>query len=126
MRKIIIRALREGGFEDGECLEASDGVAALECLSKEGVDLVLSDINMPNMDGIEFVRAVRGMTTAENRAFGDKVVLRKVANSVPIVMITTEGALQKAQEALAAGANDYLKKPFTSEQLAEKIRALLR
>jgi two-component system chemotaxis response regulator CheY len=126
MRKIIIRALREAGFEDGEYLEASDGVAALECLSKEDVDLILSDINMPNMDGIEFVRAVRRMTTAENRAFGDKVVLRKVANSVPIVMITTEGALQMAQEALAAGASDYLKKPFTSEQLAEKIRLLLR
>lgn len=125
MRKIIIKGLKEAV---GECefIEAADGATGLEQLSKApDVDLILSDINMPNMDGIQFVRCVRDQKALESSNIDNKEVIKKVALSVPIVMITTEGGLEKVQEALSAGANDYLKKPFTPEQLAEKVNPFL-
>ena len=125
MRKIIIKGLNESGIPDCEFVQAGDGLEALEALSKNEVDLVLSDINMPNMDGIQFVRCVRDHKALEATAVGDKERIKKVGNSIPIVMITTEGGLDKVQEALSAGANDYLKKPFTPEELKEKLAPLL-
>ena len=125
MRKIIMKGVKSSGFDSSEFVEAADGVQALEAMSKEPFDLILSDINMPNMDGITFVRCLRDQKAPETTAIGDKELLKKVGNKVPVVMITTEGGLEKAQEALAAGANDYLKKPFTPEQLAEKLTPFL-
>jgi len=112
MRKIIIKGLREAGFGELECCEASDGASALETLRKEDFDLVLSDINMPGMDGLALVRCVR------DEALGGA--------DLPIVMITTEGGLERVQEALAAGANDNLRKPFSPAQLQEKITPFVR
>ena len=111
--------------EGCEFLEAADGVAALEVLSKETADLILMDINMPKMDGIQLVRAVRNQLHSETVSVGDIYLAKRVPNAIPIVMVTTEGSLEKVQEAIAAGANDFLKKPFTPEQLAEKIRPFL-
>ena len=125
MRKIMIRSVKQAGFEDCEFLEAADGVAALEVLSKETADLILMDINMPKMDGIQLVRAVRNQLHSETVSVGDIYLAKRVPNAIPIVMVTTEGSLEKVQEAIAAGANDFLKKPFTPEQLAEKIRPFL-
>ena len=125
MRKIIIKGLNESGIPDCEFVQAGDGLEALEALSKNEVDLVLSDINMPNMDGIQFVRCVRDQKALEATAVGDKERIKKVGNSIPIMMITTEGGLDKVQQALSAGANDYLKKPFTPEELKEKLAPLL-
>jgi two-component system chemotaxis response regulator CheY len=124
MRKIVMKAVAAAA---GPCefVEAGDGVAALEALSKEEIDLILSDINMPKMDGIQLVEAIRGQTTTISAGVGDRAMSKKIANNIPIVIVTTEGALERAQEALAAGANDYLKKPFTPDQLAEKIRPFL-
>ena len=112
MRKIIIKGLRDAGFVELECSEAGDGASALEALRKESFDLVLSDINMPGMDGLALVRCVR------DEALG--------GTELPIVMITTEGGLERVQQALAAGANDYLRKPFSNAQLQEKITPFVR
>ncbi len=125
MRKIVIKSVKRGGFEGCEFLEAADGVAALETLSKVKADLILVDINMPKMDGIQLVQAVRNQLHSETVSVGESSLGKRVPNAIPIVMVTTEGSLEKAQEAIAAGANDYLTKPFTPEQLAEKIRPFL-
>ena len=130
MRKIVMKGVKSAaaavGKAEPEFVEAGDGVEALEQLAKnEGVALILCDVNMPNMDGLQFVRCVRDQKALEETNVGDKSLLKRVSNSTPIVMVTTEGGLDKVQEALAAGANDYLKKPFTPEQLAEKIGSLI-
>ncbi len=110
MRKIISRSLRQAGLSIDDILEAGDGIEGLNVLQTSGktVNLILSDINMPNMDGLEFVKAVR----ANNY-------------TMPIVMITTEGGEDVIAEAIASGAKDSIKKPFTPEQLSEKLGGLL-
>ena len=125
MRKIVMKGVKLAGF-DVEFIEAGDGVEALEALGKHpDIELVLSDVNMPNMDGIELVRCIRDQTAMESSKVGDKELIKKVSNTIPIIMVTTEGGLDKVNEALAAGANEYLKKPFTPDQLAEKIGGFL-
>jgi len=108
MRKIVTRSLRQAGFALDEIYEAGDGIEGLNALGANKVDLILSDINMPNMDGLEFVKAVR--------AKGSKV---------PIVMITTEGGEDVINEAISSGASGSIRKPFTPEQLQEKLGGLL-
>ena len=109
MRKIIERALRQAGLSLKEVLEASCGVDALDLLRKKRVDLILSDINMPQMDGLEFLRRLR----AEN-----------LAPDVPVVMITTESSEDHVRNAIEAGANGYIRKPFTPEQVKDRILPL--
>ena len=108
MRKIISRSLRQAGLPVGEIYEAGDGFEGLGVLSEKAVSLILSDINMPNMDGIEFVTQARanGCTT-------------------PIVMITTEGGEDIIASAIAAGASGSIKKPFTPDQLQATLGPLL-
>jgi two-component system chemotaxis response regulator CheY len=89
MRKIVARSLRQAGFEFEKLLEAADGQAALEILAGETVDIVLSDINMPVMDGIEFLRQKNA--DAQIKA-------------IPVVMITTEAGTDVLNEALHTGA----------------------
>ncbi len=108
MRKIISRSLRQAGLPVDEIFEAGDGIEGLNVLSGKSVDLILSDINMPNMDGLEFIK--------QARANGCKA---------PIVMITTEGGEDILKEAVANGASDSIKKPFTPDQLNEKLGGLL-
>lgn len=110
MRKIVERALRQGGLDLGEVLEAGNGAEALLAVRKGGLDLILSDINMPVMDGLEFLR---------NLAAED------LAKGVPVVMITTEGSESRVVEALSAGARGYLRKPFTPEQVKERVAPLV-
>jgi two-component system chemotaxis response regulator CheY len=108
MRKIITRSLRQAGFEVDKIFEAGDGIEGLNAVNSNKMDLILSDINMPNMDGLEFVKTLRG----------------KGCN-VPIVMITTEGGEDIINEAIASGANGNIRKPFTPDQLQEKLGGLL-
>lgn len=110
MRKIISRSLRQAGLSIDDILEAGDGIEGINALQTSGktINLILSDINMPNMDGLEFVKAVRAN-----------------GYTMPIVMITTEGGEDVIAEALASGAKDSIKKPFTPEQLSEKLGGLL-
>lgn len=110
MRKIVERALRQAGLELDPLLEAANGVEALDLLKAEKVDLVLSDINMPSMDGLEFLRRLR----AEGLAAG-----------VPVVMITTESSEEHVRQAIQAGAQGYIRKPFTAEQVKERVLPLV-
>jgi two-component system, chemotaxis family, chemotaxis protein CheY len=110
MRKIVERALRQAGLDLSEVLEASNGAEALAELQKGPPDMIFSDINMPVMDGLEFLR---NLPNVEN------------AKGVPVVMITTEGSEARVVEALSAGAKGYLRKPFTPEQVKERVAPLL-
>lgn len=111
MRKIVARALQQGGVTLSETLEASNGAEALEILRREKVDLVLSDINMPVMDGLEFVRQLRGVANAQG---------------IPVVMITTEGSESHVKEAILCGARGYIRKPFTPDQMKQHVLSLLQ
>jgi two-component system, chemotaxis family, chemotaxis protein CheY len=110
MRKIVERSLRQAGVELEKVLEAGNGAEALTALSQDQVDLILCDINMPVMDGLEFVRS---LSTVEN------------AKGVPVVMITTEGSETHVVQALSAGARGYIRKPFTCEQVKEHVLPML-
>jgi two-component system chemotaxis response regulator CheY len=109
MRKIVTRSLRQAGLDFDEILEAGDGLEALAVLRKEKVDLVLSDINMPNMDGLAFLRE-----KAADAAL----------SSIPVVMITTEAGNDIIGEAKRLGALGSIKKPFTPDQIQETIGSL--
>ena len=127
MRKIIMKGLKDADLGELEFVQAADGVEGLEALGKEeGIDVILSDINMPNMDGIEFVQHVRDQKVREASSVGNKELIKRVGVTIPIVMITTEGGLDKVQEALAAGANDYLKKPFNPDEFREVLDRVMR
>src|SRR5581483_8188353 len=111
MRKIVERSLRQAGIDLVAVCEASNGAEALEVLSENSVDLILCDINMPVMDGIEFVRRVQSLDQAKE---------------VPVVMITTEGSESHVVQALSAGARGYIRKPFTPDQVKEHVLLVLR
>jgi two-component system, chemotaxis family, chemotaxis protein CheY len=110
MRKIVQRSLRQAGFEFDKILEAGDGQEALSVLAAEKVDLILSDINMPNMDGLEFLR----------QKAGDEAI-----KDIPVVMITTEAGADIIGEARALGAKGSIKKPFTADQVQDIIGDLI-
>jgi len=103
MRRIIIKVLSGLGFTD--VVEAADGAKAVKAAEDTQITLILMDWNMPELAGIDAVRQIR--------AKGSKT---------PIVMVTTEAEKRRVVEAIQAGINDYLVKPFTPEQLQEKIR----
>ncbi len=105
MRKIIQRNIVQAGLLVDQFLEAGDGKEGLEKVGQNNdLNLILCDWNMPNMTGIEFVKTLRS---------SDK--------NTPIVMITTEGGESKTEEAKNSGANGYLTKPFTTDQLLRKL-----
>jgi two-component system chemotaxis response regulator CheY len=110
IRKILQRVLRQTDIPIGEVLEAGDGVEALKQLNDRHVSLILSDINMPNMDGLQLLAQLKQ---------NDKW------KSVPIVMVTTEGGQGKVIEAVQLGAAGYVRKPFTAEQIKEKLSGLV-
>jgi two-component system chemotaxis response regulator CheY len=107
MRRIIANTLKKIGYDD--VVEAGDGAEGLRYLSSGKADMVLTDWNMPEMDGREFVRALRNQPATAR---------------TPVLMITTHAAREDVVMALQAGVNDYLVKPFTPETLKEKIEGL--
>jgi len=111
MRKIVERSLREAGVELGEVYGASNGVEGLALLNQKEVDLVLSDVDMPVMDGLEFVRQMQSLENAKN---------------IPVVMITTEGGENQVREAISLGAKGYIRKPFTQDQVKDQVIPILR
>jgi two-component system chemotaxis response regulator CheY len=111
MRKIIERALRQAGLNSLVALEAGSGIEGLDLLRNMQVDLILSDINMPSMDGLEFVRQLRA---------------QDLAPGVPVVMITTESSEEHVKQAIQAGARGYIRKPFTAEQVKERVLPLIQ
>ena len=110
MRKIVERSLRQAGLEIGDVVEAGNGIEALAAVREAPFDLILSDINMPAMDGIEFLR---------------ELVTVDSAKGTPVVMVTTEGSESRVVEALSIGARGYIRKPFTPDQIKERVSPLL-
>jgi two-component system chemotaxis response regulator CheY len=110
MRKIVERSLRQAGLDLVSVHESGSGSEGLEMLKSKQVDLILSDINMPSMDGLEFLRQLR----AQNLAPG-----------VPVVMITTESSEEHVKQAILSGAQGYIRKPFTAEQVKERVLPLI-
>jgi two-component system, chemotaxis family, chemotaxis protein CheY len=110
IRKILQRVLIQADVSLGRVIEASDGREALEKLKTGPVGLILSDINMPVMDGLELLANLRADRTLQH---------------VPIIMVTTEGSQNKVLQALQLGANGYVRKPFTAEQIKEKLAGLV-
>jgi two-component system chemotaxis response regulator CheY len=110
MRKIVERSLRQAGIELAKVFEAGNGAEALGVLKENQVDLILCDINMPVMDGLEFIKQLPGVANAKD---------------VPVVMITTEGSETHVVQALSCGARGYIRKPFTPEQVREQVMPVL-
>jgi two-component system, chemotaxis family, chemotaxis protein CheY len=110
MRKIVERSLRQAGLNLIQVFEAGNGAEALATMQANKVDLILCDINMPVMDGLEFVRQ---LSAVEN------------AKGTPVVMITTEGSEGHVVRALSAGARGYIRKPFTPDQVKEHVLPVL-
>jgi len=110
IRKILHRVLVQADVPMGRVVEAGDGLEALEALKTQKVGLILSDINMPNMDGLQLLSAVK----ADDRI-----------KDVPVIMVTTEGGSSKVMEAVNLGAIGYVRKPFTAEQIKEKLAGII-
>jgi two-component system, chemotaxis family, chemotaxis protein CheY len=110
MRKIVERSLRQAGINLTQVFEAGNGAEAFAVLQVNRVDLILCDVNMPVMDGLEFIKQLPGVPNAKD---------------VPVVMITTEGSEHHVVQALSSGAKGYIRKPFTPEQVREHVVPVL-
>jgi len=111
IRKILQRVLRQTGMSIRSIHEAGDGQEALAQLGNQpGIRLVLTDINMPKMDGLQLLAAVKASADWHH---------------IPVVMITTEGGESKVGEAVKLGAAGYVRKPFTADQIKEKLAGIL-
>jgi two-component system chemotaxis response regulator CheY len=106
MRKIIIRTIRMSGLEFDRTEEAGNGVEALGKLGSAVVDVILCDINMPEMPGTELLKKVREMPACAN---------------TKIIMVSTESSQELIDGLMASGANGYITKPFTPEKFKEKL-----
>lgn len=109
MRQLISFALKR--LPGISIVEASDGVDGLKKLSTDTFDLIMTDINMPIMDGLKLVSLVRNDAAHSN---------------TPIVVITTEGAQEDRERALALGANDYITKPIQAGRILDTAKAMLK
>ena len=110
MRAIIRKIMKVSGFNIGELLEAADGKEAIKVLTDEWVDLVLADINMPNMNGLELISEMKK---------------DEMLKSIPVVMITAEGSEKRIQESMKLGASGYIKKPFLPEEIKRTLSAIM-
>lgn len=106
IRRIVVKALQMVGINDS--VEASDGTEALAALAAGQFDIVLMDWNMPKMTGIETLQKIR-----------------ESGNKTPVIMVTAEAEKSRVIEAIKAGANDYLIKPFAPDQLAQKVKGVI-
>ncbi len=108
MRRIIINLLRQLGFNN--VVEAADGKQALDKVHEEEIDLIVSDWNMPNMTGIEFLKHVR----ADEKT-----------KAIPFIMVTAEGKKENVIAAVHAGVSNYIVKPFNAATLKEKMSKVI-
>lgn len=111
MRRIIGNVVMQLGFAKDDFDEAEDGVKAWKLLSESQYDIILTDWNMPNMNGLELVKKIRAEGKHKN---------------TPIIMITTEGGKSEVITALKAGVNNYIVKPFNAEILKDKLDGVLK
>lgn len=110
MRAFVARVLNLSGFPVGRCLEASEGQEALRLLAGNSIDIVLTDINMPGMDGEQLVRRLE-----------EDEVLR----SIPVVIVSTDRTESRVHQMLTLGAKGYVKKPFLPETLRRELESVL-
>ncbi len=110
MRKVILKALTLSGFELGDCLEAGNGQEALIVLDSHWIDLILTDLNMPVMNGWELVHYLKDHPTYAE---------------IPVVLITTEGSETRLRELFELGIKDYIQKPFHPETLRDILTRIL-
>jgi len=108
MRRIIKNVLKQIGFT--KILEADDGTSALEVLKENKVDLIISDWNMPQMTGLDLLKAVRG---------------EKSTRYIPFLMVTAEAQKDNVIQAVQAGVSNYLVKPFTADSIKTKLTQIL-
>lgn len=109
MRQLLVFALRR--LKDVEIVEAQDGMDGLRKVSSDHFDIALIDINMPVMDGLKLIRLMR-----------DEETLKQI----PIIVVTTEGADEDRERALALGANEYLTKPIQANRVLAVVKDLLK
>jgi len=109
MRRIVKNVLKQIGFTN--ITEADDGSTALEQLKSSSFDLIISDWNMPKMTGLDLLKTVRGMDEYK---------------TIPFLMVTAESQKQNVVEAVQAGVSNYVVKPFTADQLTEKLEKILK
>jgi len=110
MRAFIRRVMLLSGFDLDECIEAADGAEALERLSREKVDVILTDINMPRMDGEELMRRL----SADDRL-----------RDIPAVVVSTDATKPRILRMIGLGAQGYIAKPFSPEALREALEKVL-
>ena len=110
MRNFIVRVIWLSGLEVGLCMQASNGQEALELLRENWIDIVLTDINMPVMNGEQFVSSMEQDDTLKN---------------IPVLVVSTDGSEHRVQRMLSLGAKGYLKKPFSPELLRTSMEQLL-
>lgn len=106
MRSVIKKTIKAAGYGQSEFLEAADGKEALNLLKNNWVDMVLTDHNMPVMNGLDFIRAVKA---------------DEILKTIPVVVISTEGNESKIREFMDGGAAGYLAKPFAAEAIRDLI-----
>jgi len=107
IRKILQRALRQAQLPIGKVFEAGDGQEAMDVLRNHAVRLVMTDINMPNMNGLQLLSEIRA-----NQDWRD----------MPVILITTESGTGTVEEAVQMGASAYIRKPFTPDQIQAKLQ----
>ena len=110
MRKVVLRVLKMADVDFESVLEAGDGDQALTLLRANTVALIMCDINMPNMSGLQLLQQIKE---------------EKLASGVPIVMVTTESSEPQVRQAILAGARGYIRKPFTVDHIRNNVKPLL-
>jgi len=110
MRSVIKKTIKVSGFEVGKMFDAANGKEALRILREEWLDLVLTDYNMPAMNGLELLVEMKR----------DELLM-----SIPVIMVTTEGSEQRIKEVMEEGAAEYIKKPFTPEEIRSKLNRIM-
>ena len=110
MRALVRQVLKISGLDLGECFKGANGLEALEILKENWIDLVLSDLHMPEMDGAALVKALR-----QNNLW----------QTIPVFLITTEGRQEVLAPFLENGVQAYIRKPFRPEDIKEKLQSIL-
>jgi two-component system chemotaxis response regulator CheY len=110
MRSVIKRTLKAAGYGKSELIEAGNGQEALELMKTSWIDIVITDYNMPVMNGLEFIKTIK---------------LNEISKDIPVVVISTEGNDSRIKEFMDCGAAGYITKPFTAEAIRDLIVNIL-
>ncbi len=110
MRAVIKKTISMSGFKMDQCLEAGNGREALDVLARDWVDIIVSDINMPEMNGLEFLGELKKDSLLE---------------AIPVIVISTEGSKRHVQDAYDLGARGFIKKPFLPEEIKKVLYEVL-